>query len=467
MKIKIFSIGLILISLFFAINTVSAIPAISGPHEVINCSVTCGGGGSTDYNLIHEYDIMNKSESINASSLNITNLQTSLTTYINNQDLNYLNIGFIADALNTTSTDYSYFNDLILINRSQAIYAASLNDTFINSSYYLVSNPLNFINNTANNSYYLASNPLNFINVTYNLTYQNKEDLKNDSSFYANKTYEDSRAVINNTYDTIQNRTLNIVNGSYQTIQNQSPIDNLQTANELLDFRNDATRPLTGTSFFRDIDTSWLEFAGGSNYNNGAFFSLFGRNFSVGGYSGYIYLRVPDASSSWITGMKISGNTNTPQVYIPYMASSAQSSAVCFNSGTGQLTYNSGVTTCAASSEQYKNNISYLTSQSVIFRVMGLKPAYYNLLIDKNTPHYGLIAEDVAKIFPELVGHNPDGSLSGVRYDEFTAVLVKSIQEEENQIIQQNLQISNLTLQINNLNNTIAQICANNKLKCG
>lgn len=47
---------------------------------------------------------------------------------------------------------------------------------------------------------------------------------------------------------------------------------------------------------------------------------------------------------------------------------------------------------------------------------------------------YGLIAEDVDKILPNLVSHDPDGKAKGIQYTKMTAVLLEAIKEQQVQI---------------------------------
>jgi predicted RNase H-like nuclease (RuvC/YqgF family) len=41
----------------------------------------------------------------------------------------------------------------------------------------------------------------------------------------------------------------------------------------------------------------------------------------------------------------------------------------------------------------------------------------------------GFVAEELAKVVPELAQYDSEGNLSGVRYEQMTALLAKSIQE--------------------------------------
>ena len=56
----------------------------------------------------------------------------------------------------------------------------------------------------------------------------------------------------------------------------------------------------------------------------------------------------------------------------------------------------------------------------------------------KNDPHgvvqYGLIAEEVAKVYPELVVRNMAGEVDGVRYDELAPMLLNQVQQQAAEI---------------------------------
>ena len=44
---------------------------------------------------------------------------------------------------------------------------------------------------------------------------------------------------------------------------------------------------------------------------------------------------------------------------------------------------------------------------------------------------YGLIAEEVAKVYPELVIRDAAGTIQGVRYDELAPMLLNEVQKQE------------------------------------
>jgi hypothetical protein len=89
-------------------------------------------------------------------------------------------------------------------------------------------------------------------------------------------------------------------------------------------------------------------------------------------------------------------------------------------SSTGQL----GVT---VSSERFKTAIAPMGSDTV--KLGQLRPVSFRLKSDATgTRQYGLIAEEVAKVYPELVIRNQNGRIDGVRYDELAPMLLNEVQ---------------------------------------
>jgi hypothetical protein len=82
----------------------------------------------------------------------------------------------------------------------------------------------------------------------------------------------------------------------------------------------------------------------------------------------------------------------------------------------------------ASSSRRYKENIQSLNDVSKPF--MQLNPVAFNYKSDaSHTCQYGLIAEEVEQLFPELVVYNKEGEVETVKYHLLYALLIKMIQE--------------------------------------
>lgn len=136
--------------------------------------------------------------------------------------------------------------------------------------------------------------------------------------------------------------------------------------------------------------------------------------------------------------------------FLPTM--STTTSALCID-GTGNISYNSGLTTCLASTERMKTNISYLqkTDSNIINKFMQIKPIRYKT-INNSIYNYGISAEDMNQVFPELVGKDKTGNVTGVKYENLAGLSVLIIQEQNEKI--------------NAMNNTLNKICKNNPDLC-
>jgi hypothetical protein len=70
-----------------------------------------------------------------------------------------------------------------------------------------------------------------------------------------------------------------------------------------------------------------------------------------------------------------------------------------------------------------------------------LKPEYDDGL---HQQQYGLIGEEVAKVYPELVTYGKDGQVATVKYQMLTPMLLNEVQKQAEQIRQQAEQNRNL-----------------------
>jgi Chaperone of endosialidase len=83
-----------------------------------------------------------------------------------------------------------------------------------------------------------------------------------------------------------------------------------------------------------------------------------------------------------------------------------------------------------ASSERYKTAIEPMGANTA--KLAQLRPVTFKLKIDaEGTVQYGLIAEEVAKVYPELVIRDANGRIDGVRYDELAPMLLNEVQKQQ------------------------------------
>jgi trimeric autotransporter adhesin len=98
--------------------------------------------------------------------------------------------------------------------------------------------------------------------------------------------------------------------------------------------------------------------------------------------------------------------------------------------GSPVLVTSSGQLGVLPSSERYKTAIAPMDQEWT--RLQQLRPVTYHLKSDPGgTLQYGLIAEEVNKVFPDLVIRNEAGGIEGVRYDELAPILLKQVQQQQ------------------------------------
>src|SRR5262249_22320826 len=84
------------------------------------------------------------------------------------------------------------------------------------------------------------------------------------------------------------------------------------------------------------------------------------------------------------------------------------------------------------SSRRYKRDIQPMGAHS--HKLLQLRPVIFRYTQDvQGTRQYGLIAEEVAKVYPELVTRNAQGQVEAVRYQELTPMLLNELQHQQRQ----------------------------------
>jgi hypothetical protein len=106
--------------------------------------------------------------------------------------------------------------------------------------------------------------------------------------------------------------------------------------------------------------------------------------------------------------------------YIAGIENAKVTGAAVYVTASGQL----GV---LASSERYKTAIAPLRAGTE--KLERLRPVSFHLKSDPTgAVQYGLIAEEVEKVYPELVIRDAAGRIQGVRYDELAPLLLTEVQ---------------------------------------
>jgi len=96
-----------------------------------------------------------------------------------------------------------------------------------------------------------------------------------------------------------------------------------------------------------------------------------------------------------------------------------------------------------ASSERYKTDVASMGSSSE--KLAQLRPVTFHLKTDSSGElQYGLIAEEVAKVYPELVIRGAAGAIEGVRYEELCPMLLNEVQQQRRTIEEQSQEVAAL-----------------------
>jgi hypothetical protein len=108
-------------------------------------------------------------------------------------------------------------------------------------------------------------------------------------------------------------------------------------------------------------------------------------------------------------------------------------------------------------------------------KLQRLRPVTFHFKSDtKGTLEYGLIAEEVAKVYPELVIRNESGRIDGVRYDELAPMLlnevkkqaaeIRDLKQQQKQSVAQAEQLRDVQQQLAELHAALAKLQSKDEL---
>jgi len=136
------------------------------------------------------------------------------------------------------------------------------------------------------------------------------------------------------------------------------------------------------------------------------------------------------------------------RMFVAGVASSTVTGTAVLISGTGQL----GI---ATSSARFKEEIRDMAGASD--RLLELRPVTFHYKGHAGDPlQYGLIAEEVEKVLPELVVKDPAGQPQTVLYHEMPAMLLNELQKQQRRIEAQDDEIATLRKRLGLLEERLA-----------
>jgi Chaperone of endosialidase len=99
--------------------------------------------------------------------------------------------------------------------------------------------------------------------------------------------------------------------------------------------------------------------------------------------------------------------------------------------------------TAVPSSRRFKQDIKPMDKASEA--ILALKPVTFHYKSDaKNTPCFGLIAEEVAEVNPGLVVRNKNGEAWTVRYEQINAMLLNEFLKEHTAFLEEQSKVRKL-----------------------
>jgi len=109
---------------------------------------------------------------------------------------------------------------------------------------------------------------------------------------------------------------------------------------------------------------------------------------------------------------------------------------VIIDTTTGQL----GI---PLSSARYKQDIAPMGNRSE--KVLDLRPVTFAYKDDARAiTHYGLIAEEVATVYPDLVTRTASGDVQTVKYQELIPILLNELQRQHQALLSQQQELAEL-----------------------
>ena len=110
----------------------------------------------------------------------------------------------------------------------------------------------------------------------------------------------------------------------------------------------------------------------------------------------------------------------------------------------------------ATSSARFKKEINPMDKSSEA--ILGLKPVSFQYKSDPTaTRRFGLIAEEVAKVNPDLVIRDREGEIYSVRYEAVNAMLLNEFIKQHKAFLEQQRKVQEQQAAITQLSSTVAQ----------
>jgi hypothetical protein len=174
-------------------------------------------------------------------------------------------------------------------------------------------------------------------------------------------------------------------------------------------------------------------------------------NIAIGGSAGSTLMTGSNNIYVGNSGV-VSSESNTIRIGDPAVQTAtfmAGVSGATSAGGVAVLVNSSGQLGTSTSSRRFKDDIADMGTESDL--LMKLRPVsfYYKSELDPTrTRQYGLVAEEVAQVSPELVVFDKNGVPQTVRYHFVNAMLLNEVQKQQSTIARQQTEIQDLSARL-------------------
>ncbi len=318
--------------------------------------------------------------------------------------------------------------------------------------YSLFSNTSGFFN-SATGGYSLANNTDGNYNTAngYGALYFNTEGEQNTATGFA-ALYRNTTGVNNtaNGYQALNRNTtgeVNTANGAFALFSNTTGSGNTANGIEALRNNNGNFNTATGNGALFSNTVGAANTVVGFNalfanttgqFNTGAGAGALANdttgsgNIALGYNAGTFVSTADNVTCIGADGQNVSDSCYIGRIF---GQTSSGGTAVFINSD-GKL----GTTT---SSRRFKKEIKPMDQTSE--GILGLKPVTFHYKSDASaTPQFGLIAEEVAEVNPDLVARDKNGEIYTVRYEQINAMLLNEFLKEHKKVEAQQATITEL-----------------------
>jgi uncharacterized coiled-coil protein SlyX len=178
-------------------------------------------------------------------------------------------------------------------------------------------------------------------------------------------------------------------------------------------------------------------------------------NIALGGSAGGAVSNADNVIAIGTAGQNVSNSCFIGQIYTniqPQVGTDPDQVTINSNGRLGRAN---------VSSRRYKHDIQPMhTASEAIYALKPVSFRYHKQYDQTQTIAFGLIAEEVAEVNPDLVGRNPKGQPESVRYEQINAMLLNEFLKEHHKGEEQDCKIQEQETTIAELRSEIRSLAA-------